>query len=72
MKLLNIAVLLSVYLALAIVMLFNEAPLEAILLWGGILATLLSFYVLIPSIKLLLRSVDLGRGLIAGGDKRHP
>lgn len=72
MTLFNIAVLLSVYLALVILMWFNDAPLEAILLWGGTLAILLSYYVLIPLIRLLLRIVDWGRALVSGGDKQHP
>ena len=72
MTLLNIAVLFSVYLALAILMWFNDAPIEAILLWGGTLAFLLCYYVLIPLIKLLLRIVDWGRALVSGGGKQHP
>jgi antibiotic biosynthesis monooxygenase (ABM) superfamily enzyme len=68
MTLLNIAVLFSVYLALAILMWFNDAPIEAILLWGGTLAILLSYYVLIPLIKLLLRIIDRWRTLVSRGE----
>lgn len=68
MTLLNIAVLFSVYLALAILMWFNDAPIEAILLWGGTLAILLSYYVLIPLIKLLLRIIDRWRALVSRGE----
>jgi hypothetical protein len=70
MKLLDISILVLVYLSLALLMLFNDAPVEAIVLWGGVLAFFLSYYVLIPLVKLVLRIVAMGRGLIAGGGRR--
>lgn len=69
MKLLDICILILVYLALALLMLANDAPAEAIVLWGGVLAFFLSYYVLIPLVKLLLRIVAILRGLVATGDK---
>ena len=69
MKLLDICILILVYLALALLMLANDAPTEAIVLWGGVLAFFLSYYVLIPLVKLLLRIVAILRGLVATGDK---
>lgn len=69
MKLFDIAVLFAVYLALAGWMWFNDAPREAILLWGGTLAILLSYYVLIPSIRFLLKVVAMGRALVSGGEQ---
>jgi hypothetical protein len=70
MKLLDISILVLVYLSLALLMLFNDAPVEAIVLWGGVLAFFLSYYVLIPLVKLVLRIVAMGRGLIARGGRR--
>lgn len=69
MKLLDLSVLLLVYLSLALLMLINDAPVEAIVLWGGVLAFFFSYYVLIPLVKLLLRVVAMGRGLVTRGGK---
>lgn len=69
MKLLDLSILLLVYLSLALLMRLNDAPVEAIVLWGGVLAFFLSYYVLIPLVKLLLRIVAMGRGLVTRGER---